>query len=217
MLKKVKLILKKSFHLRFGYFGKIQQELAQKKEKWMLMEQEMQKVCADFCAAIGGMEIDNVKEIMKQYPNVIHRPAVEDYNPLGKLSGALSCQHYIPEVAEMFICLTQNGMRATQRDVVNLLMQEHNIPLLNYLFIQQPDLLPTNLGVDTNKYVSTAVFGQNQAGLLMLYTLGAILPKNEEEKLSSQIHMHMRISHNYHKSDAFFASQFLRKHEQVNQ
>ena len=51
----------------------------------------------------------------------------------------------------------------------------------------------------------------------MLYTLGAILPKNEEEKLSSQIHMHMRISHNYHKSDAFFASQFLRKHEQVNQ
>ncbi len=107
------------------------------------------------------------------------RPAINRVNPLYALAKNLAFEpnenapYTHNELATLFIQMEESGMRADAKTVALLFHRAENKPLIQYVFLMQPELLPGKNDEYDKWYMYSAVKGKNREGFRLLFEAGA--------------------------------------------
>ncbi len=119
--------------------------------------------------------------LYKQQPHL--QKTIQNLNPLLTLAKSLATWDRSQQDVDLFGRFSQMGLKANQKIVKLLFRQPENLPIIRYIFMNQPELSPESNGIDGQNYVRHANQTQNYSGLLFLYTLGAELSARQIKTL----------------------------------
>ena len=107
------------------------------------------------------------------------RPAINRVNPLYALAKNLAFEpkenapYTHKELATLFVQMEEGGMRADAKTVALLFHRAENTPIIQYVFLMQPELLPGKNDEHDKWYMYSAVKGKNSDGFKLLFESGA--------------------------------------------
>lgn len=120
--------------------------------------------------------------------------AVEFVKPLHKLAHLMAKPQSDQKNAEMFVALHRVGLKTNAEDVALLFQNAQNIPVIQYIFLAQPELIPGQNKSYDAEYAHAAQIGKNIEGLKLLYLTGAKLSHNQEKTSGLMKNKHANIA-----------------------
>lgn len=118
-----------------------------------------------------------IHHLYQNQPNL--QRAVEFVKPLHKLALLMAKPQSSQKNAEMFVALHRIGLKTNAEDVALLFQNTQNIPVIQYIFLAQPELMPGQNKSYDKEYAHAAQIGKNIEGLKLLYLSGAKLSQNQ--------------------------------------